>query len=823
VLHTDASDYAFGAILMQEDEAAFLHPVAYASITLNSAQRNYSVTEREAMAIPWALEHFNTYLEGHKYTAITDHAALKYMWNNKDKTPRLLRALIRMQPYEIELFYKPGSQNHAADLLSREKEMMESKQYIKDNIANAPVINIDSIDNDNFDADGFIINNYGKKIGKGKAVAKPRIAPRRRKIEIDYDVEEIIDKKLKEENSDEYLYFVKWLGYDASCNTWEPIEHLDKAMSKVAEFEAKRQFKEKEIQIANEEAEAADLDISEQVIAHEQAVLHYVCNECGQTLPTATSLYLHKYKKHKIPIPLPSTYAGVIEENVDVLKQMQQRESEFKVIYDYLKGEPLSDAATLSERKMMSLYEFCFNSDDILFCVDAPTSRTRSRVRTRMKVCIPKPIRLTLVKEAHEGMLSPHPGVVHMYDKLREYVWWPAMLNDIIAYVKVCDKCQQRKKHMTLAPILPVSVPHGPWEFIGVDITGPFPMTSRNNQYILVVMDHFTRWAEAFPITDQTTETIADKILTGIICRYGLPRVILSDRGSGFISALAKMIYTMLNIKRVTTTAWHPQSNGIVERFNGTLKTMLAMWVNEMQTDWDVLLPYALFAYNVSIHRILQETPFYLSFARDARLPIDYIVTSTINDGGNASANEYAVTLVQKLKDVHTRVIDILNNINRDRNELLKQTAVSDIVVGDYVRMYQPTTEKGKSSKLTRRWRGPYKVVEIRGKTTYVIERNSKKVVVHVNRLKKAHIEEEDNIDTFTDQLKLAETELDSVNEAQQQMVLRQIDIKQRVAQLKALVENENENKNNDNDESEAKPADDSATAAVSMLDLTQI
>jgi hypothetical protein len=184
VLHTDASDYAFGAILMQEDEAAFLHPVAYASITLNSAQRNYSVTEREAMAIPWALEHFNTYLEGHKYTAITDHAALKYMWNNKDKTPRLLRALIRMQPYEIELFYKPGSQNHAADLLSREKEMMELKQYIKDNIANAPVINIDSIDNDNFDADGFIINNYGKKIGKGKAVAKPRIAQEEERLKL---------------------------------------------------------------------------------------------------------------------------------------------------------------------------------------------------------------------------------------------------------------------------------------------------------------------------------------------------------------------------------------------------------------------------------------------------------------------------------------------------------------------------------------------------------------------------------------------------------------------------------------------------------------
>ena len=73
-------------------------------------------------------------------------------------------------------------------------------------------------------------------------------------------------------------------------------------------------------------------------------------------------------------------------------------------------------------------------------------------------------------------------------------------------------------------------------------------------------------------LNDQTTETIANCILTGIICRYGLPNVILSDRGSGFVSKLAQLIYAMLGIKRVTTTAWHPQSNGVVESFNGTLK-----------------------------------------------------------------------------------------------------------------------------------------------------------------------------------------------------------------------------------------------------------
>ena len=514
-----------------------------------------------------------------------------------------------------------------------------------------------------------------------------------------------------------------------------------------------------------------------------------MCNQCNQSLPTATSLYVHKFKQHNTPIPLPSYHVGVIEEREEVIKEMQQRESEFKVIFNHLDGKPLSDDVTLSERKTLNLYEFCLNSAGVLFCIDAPSSRAKSRVRTRMRMCVPKPMRQTIIREAHEGILSSHPGATHMYDKLREYVWWPTMLNDVVSYIKTCDKCQQRKQHMKLAPVLPVSIPSGPWEYIGVDITGPFPITARGNQYVLVVVDHFTRWAEAFAIPDQTTETIADRILTGIICRHGLPKAILSDRGSNFVSKLAQTIYSMLGIKRVTTTAWHPQSNGIVERFNGTLKVTLSMWVNEMQSDWDLLLPYALFAYNTAVHSILLETPFYLNHGRDARLPIDYIVTATVDEVGNTSAHEYATTLVNRLRDVHIRVVDILKNINDERKDNNDDVLISDIKVDDEVRLYKHNTEKGKSSKLTRRWIGPYKVVEIRTPTTYIIEREGKKQVVHVNRLKKIYKEDIASLQSYDEQLQLAQAELDSVSQAHHDIVVRQFDVKQRVSQLQALIQ----------------------------------
>ena len=131
ILETDASDEALSATLLQRDDNDELHPVAYASKTLNDAQRNYTVTDREALAIVWGLEHFNTFCEGHKYTAITDHAALKYLYTAKNKTPRLHRLLLRLQPYEVTLHYRPGKDNHAADLLSRSDSYMELSQTDK--------------------------------------------------------------------------------------------------------------------------------------------------------------------------------------------------------------------------------------------------------------------------------------------------------------------------------------------------------------------------------------------------------------------------------------------------------------------------------------------------------------------------------------------------------------------------------------------------------------------------------------------------------------------------------------------------------------------
>src|SRR5271170_1934792 len=130
-----------------------------------------------------------------------------------------------------------------------------------------------------------------------------------------------------------------------------------------------------------------------------------------------------------------------------------------------------------------------------------------------------------------------------------------------------------------------------------------------------------------------------------------------------------QQILKQLNIRKLKTTAFHPQSNGVVEINNKQLKKTLKLWVNEQQNDWDVLLPYALFSYNTAVHRVIQQTPYYLNYGRKPRTITDQITENEVRNNGNTHV--YAYELAEKLYKVHQRVREIYEKINEDRENAL--------------------------------------------------------------------------------------------------------------------------------------------------------
>ena len=166
-------------------------------------------------------------------------------------------------------------------------------------------------------------------------------------------------------------------------------------------------------------------------------------------------------------------------------------------------------------------------------------------------------------------------------------------------------------------PFTPMPVA-GPFDRVGVDVI-QFPRSRDGNQYAVVFVDYLTKWPEVFAALDQSAATIAKLLVEEIISHHGVPADILSDRGRAFLSGLMKEVGLLLGFHKANTSAYHLQTDGLVERFNHTLTTMLAKTVERGGKDWDHHLPFVLFAYRASQQQSTQESPgFFALWARSS-------------------------------------------------------------------------------------------------------------------------------------------------------------------------------------------------------------
>lgn len=269
---------------------------------------------------------------------------------------------------------------------------------------------------------------------------------------------------------------------------------------------------------------------------------------------------------------------------------------------------------------------------------------------------------------------------------------------------------------MSVMPrIRSLPIPSEPFEALGIDVLGPFPMTKRKNKFILVVTDYFTRWPMAFPMKDQKAPTIATLLVEQVFCVQGFPATLLSDRGSNFLSQVVAAVLEVFHVRKLNTTSYHPQTNGLTERFNNTLCTMLTPYTNENQDNWDELLPYVLLAYRTTPHNTTKQTPFYLLYGRNVRFPFDSLIDHRPLDDMELkfTTADYANNLIEKLKVAREVVHAELRKVN-DQREVANAAITNPptFEIGDKVLLHNPVVKTGRSRKLTSPWTGPFLVID---------------------------------------------------------------------------------------------------------------
>ena len=208
---------------------------------------------------------------------------------------------------------------------------------------------------------------------------------------------------------------------------------------------------------------------------------------------------------------------------------------------------------------------------------------------SRPRIFVPRAWRLRIFLAIHN--LSHPSGRTTLALISRSYVW-PRMSADVKSWARSCESCQRFKvaRH-TKAPVSPIPVPKNRFQHVHVDLVGPLP-PRRGCQYLLTMIDRTTRWTEVAPLPDMKAETTTNAFISTWIARFGIPETVTSDRGAQFTSTTWKHSLSRLGINATTTTAYHPQSNGIIERYHRTLKNALRCVSNN--GDWMQALPWVL-------------------------------------------------------------------------------------------------------------------------------------------------------------------------------------------------------------------------------------
>lgn len=547
----DASGYSLGAILEQEGRVVY-----YASRTLNDAERKYSATQREMLAIVWATKTFKCYLLGRHFTIYTDHQALAGCIRSTDTTSRMLRWIQKMSEFDYKIVYKPGKKNTNADCLSRIPAANETEE-------------------------GCWVVTRAQ-----------------------------LNRQTKE---------------GANGNSENPTI----------------------VETGNQETN----EIKEQNLVQ------------------------------------------------DTYKQTEIKHIDNDKIDEHTSVQDASEPNLATGEKII------------------------------IEITDPKDIEIIL-KDNHDAILAGHFGAKRTLRKIKDKYKWTGMTKDVKNYVKRCEKCQKNKHTRgTKMPMALTGVADKPFDKVYVDIVGPLPTSECGNKYILSLMDDLTRFVDFVAMPNQEAGTVAKILFEQILSRYTLPKKLVTDQGTQFTGEMFKKLCQLLKVKKIQTTAYHPQSNH-VERAHSTLGNYLRNFVDKKPASWDCYVRTAAHAFNNTVNESSGFSPMKLLFGFASEIPNN--ITSKPEPIYNF--DDYYFELRHKLQFsfdlARKRLTEAKEKSKRyyDNSKNIRQFHIDD-----WVLLKNPA----RANKLEEIWQGPYRIIEVFPdvmNVTVVI--GTRKRRVHMNRLK---------------------------------------------------------------------------------------
>ena len=494
-----------------------------------------------------------------------------------------------------------------------------------------------------------------------------------------------------------------------------------------------RNFKEPEGQLARWLERLQELDFE---IVHRRGSAHrnadslsrLPCIQCGRT-------------SHSTASEIATTaLQGLPAQPSDNLREQQLAD---KTLGPLIRGKESGNKPMIGSfesptsaniRRLLQIWDQLVVNQGVL-CRYSKSSETSGR---GLQIVVPESLQTEVLADLHEGVAGGHLGSDKTLGRLKERFYWPGHYEDVKEWCRNCAVCASRKSPPVRprAPLEPIIASY-PMQLVAVDIVGPFPESEAGNCYILVVADYFTRYTEAYPLPNQEASTVANKLVNEFFLRYSPPERLHSDQGRNFESAIITETCRLLGVEKSRTTPYHPQSDGLVERFNRTLLDMLATAVGDRPFEWEKHLRRLCYAYNTSTHPTTGFPPFQLMFGRTARIPIAITLGTTPTE---TPLPQYIKNLRTSLGAMYGYVRDSMQYHQAEQKMRYdSRSHGKPFSVGDLVWLHNPAVPRGKSRKLHQPWTGPYRVVAKPSDSVYRLQHvqfRRRRPVVHFNRLK---------------------------------------------------------------------------------------
>lgn len=623
ILQTDASGFAIGAVLNNGDR----RPVAFASRTLNKAEKNYPTIEKELLAITWAVKYFRPYLYGKRFIIETDHKPLIYLFNMTNPSSRTMKFRLTLEEYDFDVVYVRGKDNVAADALSRVRVSSEELKGMHENLI------------------CVMTRAQSKRMAQGQSDSSPESD----NFNDNWTDHPRVIEMLKLPKNYTELTFLK-------DEEWTDLKNDISSESEHFAF-----IKTKSL-------------ICVKPMTQSQCTRDVFVREL--------SLFCNKLNIDKLYIILDDEMENIIKKLTNLINK-----------------SPRWTGPRLH----------------IIRGVKRITDRDTRRV---------------ILNDYHILPTSGHAGIRRMLSNIKRRYFWPGIVKDVTDFVSKCDQCQ-RQKHFkyTKQPMVITNLGNSAFDRVFLDLVGPLSNDSlSDSKYILTLQCDLSKYVEAYPIASKDSVSVATALVNNFILRYGIPREIITDKGTEFVSSIMQNVCKLLNISHITSTSYHHQTIGALENSHKNLISYLRIMTNNNSQNWSSWLPYWCFAFNTTIHTETQYSPYELVFGKRCNIPSN--LTNTLDPVYNF--HDYPVELKYRLQKSQ---LDARDNIDSSKQiRKVRYDSYVNIVnykPGDFVLIKNEACK----TKLDPLYLGPFEVLKD-VEPNIVIKYKNQEKLIHKNRTK---------------------------------------------------------------------------------------